>query len=54
MDIALSASAAVIRTAGGVSPQWGAAIALPLFARIAKPVSVLLCWATKEDAEPAA
>lgn len=40
MDIALSASAAAIRTAGGVSPQWGAAIALPLFARIAKPRAV--------------
>lgn len=37
MVTTLSAAGAVVRAAGRVSPRWGAAVALPLFAHIARP-----------------
>lgn len=37
MDAALAAAATAVRTAGAVSPRWGAAVGMPLFGRVAKP-----------------
>ena len=36
MNLALSAAGAVVRTAGALTPELGAAVALPFFARIAR------------------
>lgn len=37
MDLALSTAGSAVRSAGRVSPRWGAAVALPLFARVSRP-----------------
>ncbi|MGN8553805.1 UNVERIFIED_CONTAM: alpha/beta hydrolase [Microbacterium sp. SLM126] len=37
MDFALSTAGSAVRAAGRVSPRWGAAVALPLFARVSRP-----------------
>lgn len=37
MNIAISAAGIAVRTAGAVSPEWGAALALPLFGHVAAP-----------------
>jgi pimeloyl-ACP methyl ester carboxylesterase len=37
MDLGLSLAGSSVRAASAVSPRWGAAVALPLFANVAKP-----------------
>jgi pimeloyl-ACP methyl ester carboxylesterase len=37
MDLALTAAGASVRVASAVSPRWGAAVAMPLFGRVAPP-----------------
>lgn len=37
MSSTQSLAAAAVRTAGSISPHWGSAVALPLFARVAPP-----------------
>lgn len=40
MNASLSSAGAAVRTAGWISPQWGAAVAMPMFAHVAKPRAV--------------
>lgn len=37
MNLALSIAGGAVRAAGAISPRWGAAVALPLFAHVARP-----------------
>ena len=37
MDLALATAGASVRLAAAVSPRWGAAVAMPLFAYVARP-----------------
>ncbi|MCW3492832.1 alpha/beta fold hydrolase [Microbacterium sp. SSM24] len=37
MDLVLATAGQMVRTAGRLSPRWGAALALPLFAHVARP-----------------
>ena len=40
MGVVLSAAGVAVRVAGAASPRWGAAVALPMFAHVAKPRAV--------------
>lgn len=40
MNVSLSAAGAAVRTAGWITPRWGAALALPMFGHVAKPRAV--------------
>lgn len=37
MNISLSAAGLAVRSAGALSPEWGAAVALPLFGHVGRP-----------------